>query len=84
MSYPSATYFGTSISAAVAAQVGAEVDGVIGELIQYAGVGGAAVAALFILGKAYRQRSAVQDGTIESLKVEIDRLKEELGELQQR
>ena len=67
-----------TIGAAIFAQTGSQIGGVLGELMQYAGVGGAAVAALFILRKAYKQRNDVQNKTIESLKEEIERLRDEL------
>ena len=82
--HPEAGQAMAMVVASITAQVGTELDGVVGVLVQYAGVGGAAVAALILLARAYRLRSSVDAETIETLREELNRTRLRVLELEER
>ena len=64
--------------AALLAQVGDDVGGVVGEVVKFSSVGGAAVAALVILRRVYRERDEVRSDTITLLRARIAELEKRL------
>lgn len=72
-----ATMVGT---AALLAQVGDDVGGLLGEIAKFGGLGGVSVTAVVILNRAWKQRSEVQSDTITELREENARLRELLSQ----
>jgi len=67
-------------TAALLAQVGDDVGGLLGEIAKFGGLGGVSVTAVVILNRAWKQRSEVQSDTITELREENARLRELLSQ----